>query len=90
MNNLKIKSNIIIIFELIIKEKDNKINEYNKMQEFKNVSNDNNNYINKIKELEKEIEKYKNYCLSPGEKLITIKFISTDQTIKFNTFAKKN
>ena len=77
-------------FELIIKEKDSKINEYNKIQEFKNVSNDNNNYINRIKELEIEIEKYKNYCLSPGEKLITIKFISTDKTINFNTFAKKS
>ena len=76
--------------ELIIKEKDNKINGYIKIKEFKNISNDNNNYINKIKELEIEIEKYKNYCLSPGEKLITIKFISTDQTIKFNTFAKNS
>jgi len=76
--------------ELIIKEKDNKINEFNKIKEFKNVSNNNNNYINRIKELEIEIEKYKNYCLSPGEKLITINFISTDKTINFNTFAKKN
>ena len=74
--------------ELIIQEKDNKINEYNKIQEFKNLTND-NNYINKIKELEKEIEKYKNYCLLPGEKLITINFISIDQTISFSTFAKK-
>ena len=73
--------------ELIIKEKDNIINEYNK-REFNKISN-NNNYINRIKELEIEIEKYKNYCLSPGEKLITIKFISTDQKINFNTFAKK-
>ena len=27
--------------------------------------------------------------MSPGEKLITIKFISTDQKIDFETFAKK-
>ena len=74
--------------ELIIQEKDNKINEYNKIQEFKNLTND-NNYINKIKELEKEIEKYKNYCLLPGEELITINFISIEQTINFNTFAKE-
>ena len=82
-NKIDELENKIKKLELIIKEKDNKINEY------KNKLN-NNNYINRIKELEKEIEKYKNYCLSPGEKLITIKFISTDQTIHFNTFAKKN
>ena len=40
------------------------------MEENKNITNNNNNYINKIKELEKENEKYKNYCLLPGEKLI--------------------
>ena len=74
--------------ELIIKEKGNKINELENKKEFKNISN-NNDYIYRIKELEKEIEKYKNYCLLPGEKLITIKFISTDQSINFNTFAKK-
>jgi len=87
-NKINELENKIKTLELIIKEKDNKINEYNKMQEFKNLSND-NNYINKIKELEKEIEKYKNYCLLPGEKLITINFISIDQTISFSTFAKK-
>jgi len=76
--------------ELIIKEKDSKINNLEiKIKEFKNKLN-NNNYIYRIKELENEIEKYKNYCLLPGEKLITIKFISTDQSINFNTFAKKN
>jgi len=61
------------------------------LKENKNITNNNNNnYINKIKELEKEIEKYKNYFLQPGEKLLTIKFISIDQTINFETFAKKN
>ena len=79
-NKINELENKIKNLELIIKEKDNKINEYNKIKEFKN---------NRIKELEIEIEKYKNYCLSPGEKLITIKFISTDQTINFNTFSKK-
>jgi len=88
-NKINELENKIKNLELVIKEKDNKINEYNKIQELKNVSNDNNNYINEIKELEEEIEKYKNYCLSPGEKLITINFISIDQTINFNTFAKK-
>jgi len=75
--------------ELKIEEKDIVINEYNKTKELQNISNNNNTNINKIKELEKEIEKYKNYCLLPGEKLITINFISIDQKINFNTFAKK-
>ena len=85
INELK---NKIKKLELIIKEKDNKINELENKKEFKNISN-NNDYIYRIKELEKEIEKYKNYCLIPGEKLITIKFMSTDQSINFNTFAKQ-
>ena len=86
-NKIKELKNIIKQLELIFKEKDNIINENNnKIKELKNILN--NNYINRIKELEKEIVKYKNYCLLPGEKLITIKFISIDQTIKFNTFAK--
>jgi len=89
-NKINELENKIQNLELIIKEKDNIINEYNQIKEFKNMSDDNNNYINRIKELETEIEKYKNYCLLPGEKLITINFISIDQTINFNTFAKKN
>ena len=88
-NKIKELENKIFQLELIIKEKDNIINEYNKMKEIKNITNNNNNDINKIKELEKEIEKYKNYFLLPGEKLITIKFISIDQTIDFETFAQK-
>jgi len=73
--------------ELIIKEKDNIINEYN-MKEIKNISNNDNDYINRIKELEQEIEKFKKYCLLPGEKLITVKFISIDQKINFDIVAK--
>ena len=88
-NKINELENKIQNLELIIKEKDNIINEYNQIKEFKNMSDDNNNYINRIKELETEIEKYKNYCLLPGEKLITINFISIDQTISFSTFAKK-
>jgi len=59
------------------------------LKDNKNIVNNNNNYINKINELKKEIEKYKNYFLLPGEKLINIKFISIDQAINFETFAKK-
>ena len=87
-NRINELENIIKKLELIIKEKDNIINEYKKIKESKNISN-NNNYIDIIKELEKEIEKFKNYCLFPGEKLISIKFISIDQDIDFETFAKK-
>ena len=94
MKNIKKKikelENKILKLESIIKEKDSIINEYNKLKENKNIiNNNNNNYINKIKELDKEIEKYKNYFLQHGEKLFTIKFISIDQTINFETFAKK-
>ena len=74
--------------ELIIKEKDNIINEY-KTKELSNISN-NNNYIHRIKILEKEIEKFKDYCLLPGEKLFRIKFISIDQKLNFNAVAKNN
>jgi len=58
------------------------------LKENKNIINNKNNYIDKIKELEKEIEKYKNYFLQPGEKLLTIKFISIDKTINFEIYAK--
>ena len=77
--------------KLIIKKKDDIINKYKKIKDIKDLKNisNNYNYINRIKELEIENEKYKNYCLLPGEKLITIKFISIDQTINFNTFAKR-
>ena len=97
MNDYKNKinelENKIKNLELIIKEKDNIIDEYNKIKELKNISKDknisnDNIYINRIKELEKEIEKYKNYCLLPGEKLISIKIISNDQSFEFNTFSK--
>ena len=86
-NKINELENKIKNLELIIKEKDNIINQYNKLKELYNTSN-NNNYVNKIKELVKEIEKYKAYCLLPGEKLLTIKFISIDQKINFNTVAK--
>ena len=61
---------------------------YIKNRKVKNIFNNNNNYINRIKELEQEIEKYKKYCLLPGKKLIPIKFISIDQKINFNTMVK--
>ena len=87
-NKIKELENKIIKLESIIKEKDNIINEYNKIKEIKNITNNNFENIDRIKELEKEIEKYKSYCLQPGEKLFTIKFISIDQKINFSTVAK--
>ena len=92
-NKINELENKIKNLELIIKEKDNIIDENNKIKELKNISKDknisnDNIYINRIKELEKEIEKYKNYYLLPGEKLISIKIISNDQTLEFNTFSK--
>ena len=51
----------------------------------------NNNNIecnNKILELKTQINQFKSYILTPGENLISIKFISCDQNINFSTFAK--
>ena len=47
-------------------------------------------YNNKILELKNQINQFKSYFLSPGENLISIKFISSDQNINFSTFAKPN
>ena len=43
-------------------------------------------YNNKI--LKNQINQFKSYILSPGENLISIKFISCDQKINFSTFVK--
>ena len=43
-----------------------------------------------ILDLENEIKQLKSYCLSPGEKLITVKFISIDEAINFTVTAKNN
>ena len=45
-------------------------------------------YNNKILELKNQINQFKSYFLSPGENLISIKFISCDQNINFSTFVK--
>ena len=58
-----------------------------KIIELQNQLNNNFQY-NKILELENEIKKYKSYFLSPGEELITVKFISTDQIINFSITCK--
>ena len=54
-------------------------------------NNSTNFYLNnRILELEKELNKFKSYCLSLGEKLISVKFISTDQNINNFTVIAKN
>jgi len=85
-NKIKELESRIKELESIIKEKDNIINEYEKKE--LEIKSNNDNYINRINELEKEIEKYKAYCLLPGEKLITIKFISIVQKINFDIISK--
>ena len=76
--------------EIKIKEKDKIING-NLQKQINTTSNDpsNSDYnIKRISELEDEINKLKSYFISPEDKLITIKFISTDQKVNFSTFAK--
>ena len=53
-------------------------------------NNINIEYNNKILELKSQINQLKSYILSPGENLISIKFISCDQNINFSTFVKPN
>ena len=80
-----------------LKEKENKINEekikneelINKIKLFENNSN-NYSLNDRILELENELNKFKSYCLSQGEKLISIKFVSTDQIINNFTIIGKN
>ena len=84
-NKVKTLENRIKEMEIIIKEKDKIIDE-NKPINPINYENEND----KILELESEIKQLKTYILSPGEKLISIKFISTDQKINFSIVTKNN
>ena len=94
ISNLK---NYIKELERKLKEKENIINEekieneklINKIKFFENNSN-NYSLSDRILELDKELNKFKSYCLSPGQKLISIKFISTDQMINNYTIIAKN
>ena len=43
----------------------------------------------RISELEEEVRKLREYFLSPGEELMTLKIVSNDQTMKFSTYCKK-
>ena len=93
MKNIKNKifklENYIKELERKLKEKENKINEekikneelINKIKLFENNSN-NYSLNDRILELENELNKFKSYW----EKLISVKFISTEQII--NNFTK--
>lgn len=62
-----------------------------KIKLLENNSNNNNYSSNdRILELENELNRFKSYCLSPGEKLISVQFISTDQIINNFTIIAKN
>ena len=96
-NNVKTLENNIKNFELKLKEKERIINEEKLKNENLNkiINEFQNKYknelqINRISELENEIKQLKSYILSPGEKLIFIKFISVNQKIDFSTVAKIN
>ena len=80
-----------------IKEKDKIINDLNKKVEELQKSNksqvsqvNNGSQNDKIQELEEEVQKLRAYFLSPGEKLMTLKIISSDQTMSFSTYCKPN
>ena len=94
ISNLK---NYIKELERKLKEKENIINEekikneklIDKIKLFENNSN-NSSLNDRILELDSELNKFKSYCLSPGQKLISVKFISTDQIINNYTIIAKN
>ena len=75
--------------ELKLIEKDKLITNLNKrIKELENISNNKIN-TNNIIELENEIKLFRTYYkLSDNEKLISIKFISTNQEIDFTVIAK--
>ena len=90
-NKVKTLENKIKEMEIKLKEKDKIINEnlQNQINRI-NISSNNNFQVNRILELEDEINKLKTYFLSPEDKLISIKLISIDQKVNFSTFAKVN
>ena len=83
--------------ETKIKEKENIIKDEKIKYDILNnkikvLENNSNNYSlnDRILELENELNKFKSYCLLPGEKLIEVKFISTDQNINNHIGIAKN
>ena len=80
--------NYIKELENKVREKDNiikeeKIKNENLNKKLKGMENNSNNFTlnNRLLELENELNLFKSYCLSPGEKLISVQFVSVDQNI---------
>ena len=88
-NKVNILENNIKEIQIKLNEKPNIICEQ-KLNQLENKSNNNNNEFKKILELKDQINQLKSYILSPGEKLISIKFVSCDQNINFSTYVKAN
>ena len=88
-NKVNILENNIKEIEIRLNEKPNIISEQ-KLNQLGNNSNNNNNEFKKILELKDQINQLKSYILSPGEKLISIKFVSCDQNINFSSYVKVN
>ena len=88
-NKVNILENNIKEIQIKLNEKPNIIYEQ-KLNQLENISNNNNNEFKKILELKDQINQLKSYILSPGEKLISIKFVSCDQNINFSTYVKAN
>jgi len=88
-NKVNILENNIKEIEIRLNEKPNIISEQ-KLNQLGNNSNNNNNEFIKILELKDQINQLKSYILSPGEKLISIKFVSCDQNINFSSYVKVN
>ena len=86
---INVLENNIKEIEIKLNEKPNIISEQ-KLNQLGNNSNNNNNEIKKILELKDQINQLKSYILSPGEKLISIKFVSCDQNINFSSYVKVN
>ena len=86
---INVLENNIKEIEIKLNEKPNIISE-KKLNQLGNNSNNNNNEIKKILELKDQINQLKSYILSPGEKLISIKFVSCDQNINFSSYVKVN
>ena len=81
-NNIKVLNNKLIEKDILLKEEKIKNNSFNK--KIKEIDNISNKAKIKIKELENEIKLFRTYYhFSSNEKLISIKFISTNQDINY-------
>jgi len=88
-NNIKVLNNKLIEKDILLKEEKIKNNSFNK--KIKEIDNISNKAKIKIKELENEIKLFRTYYhFSSNEKLISIKFISTNQDINYTVISKNS